>query len=303
MAIDTLAGYAPPHAPQPVARTSSVSLWTDAFKRLRRNRMAMVGLGIIAALVFVAFFGPSLAPYGYNEQRLVRSEVNQPPGWLHLLGTDDFGRDVFSRILYGARTALSVGVIIVGIDLLVGVTVGALAGYCGGWIDNLFMRLTDVMFAFPGLLFAILIVAVLGPGLLNVFIALGVVSWPGMARLVRGQALSIKQLDYVEAARAIGGSARRIVLTHVLPNCLGPVVVSASLGMGSAILAESSLSFIGIGVQAPAPSWGSMINEAMNEWRTYPYLVLAPGAVIALVVFAFNFLGDGLNDALNPRRR
>jgi ABC-type dipeptide/oligopeptide/nickel transport system permease subunit len=299
---DAVAGYIPPHAPQPVAR-ASVSLWTDAFRRLLRNRMAMVGLGIIAALVIVAFFGPSLAPYGYNEQRLVVGEVNRPPGWPHVLGTDDFGRDVFSRILYGARTALSVGVIIVGIDLLVGVTVGALAGYFGGWVDNLFMRLTDVMFAFPGLLFAILIVAVLGPGLLNVFIALGVVSWPSMARLVRGQALSIKQRDYVEAARAVGGSASRIIVTHVLPNCLGPVVVSASLGMGSAILAESSLSFIGIGVQAPAPSWGSMINEAMNEWRTFPYLVLAPGAVIAIVVFAFNFLGDGLNEALNPRAR
>jgi ABC-type dipeptide/oligopeptide/nickel transport system permease subunit len=299
---DALAGYAPPHAPQPVAKASA-SLWTDAFRRLVRNRMAMFGLGIILSLVVLALFGPSLAPYGYNEQRLVIGEVNQSPGWPHVLGTDDFGRDVFSRILYGARTALSVGVIIVGIDLLVGVSVGALAGYFGGWVDNLFMRLTDVMFAFPGLLFAIMIVAVLGPGLLNVFIALGVVSWPGMARLVRGQALSIKQRDYVEAARAVGGSARRIILTHVLPNCLGPVVVSASLGMGSAILAESSLSFIGIGVQAPAPSWGSMINEAMNEWRTYPYLVLAPGAVIAVVVFAFNFLGDGLNDALNPRHR
>ena len=294
--------YAPTGALQRNTRTS-VSLWTDAFKRLVRNRMAMLGLGIIVALVVIALFGPTFAPYGYNEQRLVLSEVNQPPGLAHLLGTDDFGRDVFSRILYGARTALSVGVIIVGIDLVVGVTIGAVAGYFGGWIDNLFMRLTDVMFAFPGLLFAIMIVAVLGPGLLNVFIALGIVSWPSMARLVRGQVLSIKHLDYVEAARAVGGPARRIIITHILPNCLGPVVVSASLGMGSAILAESSLSFIGIGVQAPSPSWGSMINEAMNEWRTYPYLVLAPGAVIAVVVFAFNFLGDGLNDALNPRRR
>ena len=302
MAIEALPRPAEPRA-EPAAPQRSVSLWSDAFDRLRRNRMAMFGLLVILLLVCVAIAGPALAPYGYNEQRLVAGEVNRGPGWPHLLGTDDFGRDVFSRILYGARTALAVGVIVVGIELVIGLSVGSLAGYFGGWVDGLFMRLTDIMFAFPGLLFAILIVAVLGPGLTNVFVALGVVSWPGMARLVRGQVLSIKRRDYVEAARAVGSSDARIILLHVLPNSLGPIVVSASLGMGTAILAESSLSFIGIGVQAPAPSWGSMINEAMNEWHTAPHLVLAPGAVIALVVFAFNFLGDGLNDALNPRRR
>ena len=286
-----------------VTSLRSVSLWSDAFARLRGNRMAMFGLVIIALLVLVAITGPVLAPYGYNDQRLIASEVNLGPGWPHLLGTDDLGRDVFSRILFGARTALAVGVIVVGIELVIGLSVGSLAGYFGGWVDNLFMRLTDIMFAFPGLLFAILIVAVLGPGLLHVFVALGVVSWPGMARLVRGQVLSLKRRDFVEAARSVGGSDRRIILLHVLPNSLGPIVVSASLGMGTAILAESSLSFIGIGVQAPAPSWGSMINEAMTEWHTAPHLVIAPGLVIALVVFAFNFVGDGLNDALNPRRR
>ena len=263
----------------------------------------MLGLAVILVLIFLAIAGPAVAPYGYNEQRLIAGEVSRGPEWAHILGTDDLGRDVFSRILYGARTALAVGVIVVGIELVIGLSVGALAGYFGGWLDGLFMRLTDVMFAFPGLLFAIMIVAVLGPGLTNVFVALGAVSWPGMARLVRGQVLSIRQRDYVEAARAVGAPAWRIILVHVLPNGLGPIIVSASLGMGTAILAESSLSFIGIGVQAPAPSWGSMINEAMTEWRTAPHLVLAPGAVIAVVVFAFNFLGDGLNDALNPRRR
>lgn len=281
----------------------SVSLWSDAVDRLRRNRMAIFGLLVIAVLVVVAIAGPILAPFGYNEQRLIAGEVNRGPGWPYLLGTDDLGRDVFSRVLYGARTALAVGVIVVGIELVIGLLVGSLAGYFGGWIDNGFMRLTDIMFAFPGLLFAILIVAVLGPALVHVFVALGVVSWPGMARLVRGQVLSLKRRDFVEAARCVGGSDLRIILLHVLPNSLGPIVVSASLGMGTAILAESSLSFIGIGVQAPAPSWGSMINEAMNEWHTAPHLVIAPGLVIALVVFAFNFVGDGLNDALNPRRR
>jgi len=302
VAIEALPRPAQPRA-EPITHHRTISLWSDAFDRLRRNKMAMLGLAVILLLVVLAMAGPALAPYGYNEQRLIAGEVNRGPGWAHLLGTDDFGRDVFSRILYGARTALAVGVIVVGIELVIGLTVGSLAGYYGAWHDALFMRLTDIMFAFPGLLFAIMIVAVLGPGLTNVFVALGVVSWPGMARLVRGQVLSIRQRDYVEAARAVGGSARRIILVHVLPNSLGPIVVAASLGMGTAILAESSLSFIGIGVQAPAPSWGSMINEAMNEWRTAPHLVLAPGAVIAVVVFAFNFLGDGLNDALNPRRR
>jgi peptide/nickel transport system permease protein len=262
----------------------------------------MVGLAILLLLVFLALFGRALAPYGYNDQRLEAGQVNRPPGWPHLLGTDGLGRDVLSRLLYGARTALGIGLLVVGADLLLGLTIGALAGYRGGWLDDLLMRLTDIVLAFPGLLLAIMIVSVLGPGLLNVFIALGIAGWPAMARLVRGQVLSSKEHNYVLAARAMGASDRRIILRHVLPNCLGPVVVAVSLSLGGAILAEASLSFIGIGARAPAPSWGGMINEAMSEWRTAPHLVLAPGAAIALVVLAFNALGDGLNEALDPRR-
>lgn len=286
-----------------VTRVRQRSLWVDAGRRLMRNRLAVVGLMIVGLLVFLAVFGRVLAPRGYNEQRLVRAEVNQAPSLSHPFGTDDFGRDVFSRILFGARTALAVGLVVQGIELVIGLSIGAAAAYYGGWLDTLLMRITDIMFAFPGLLFAIMVVAVLGPGLTNVFIALGIVGWPGMARLVRGQVLSVKRREYVEGARTVGASDVRILLQHIIPNCLGPVIVAVSLGMGGAILAESSLSFLGIGVQAPHPSWGSMINEAMTSWRTYPYLAIIPGLIIATVVLAFNFLGDGLNDALNPRSR
>lgn len=284
--------------PQPPVRQ-----WRDTWRRFRRHRLALAGLGILLLLAVLALFGRALAPYGYNDQHLEVGRINQAPGWGHLLGTDGLGRDVFSRLLYGSRTALAVGLIVVGVDLALGATIGALAGYGGGWLDDVLMRVTDTMLAFPGLLLAILIVSVLGSGLVGVFIALGIAGWPDMARLVRAQVLSIKERDYILAARASGASARRIVLSHVLPNCLGPVVVAVSLGLGGAIMAEASLSFIGIGARPPVPSWGGMINEAMNEWRTAPHLVLAPGAAIALAVLACNFIGDGLNEALDPRRR
>jgi ABC-type dipeptide/oligopeptide/nickel transport system permease subunit len=301
------------------------SLWVEALLRLSRNIPAMLGLMLVVAMFFVAIFAPVLAPYSSTQQDL--SQAERPPSLQHLLGTDDLGRDVLSRIIWGARTAALVATIVTLTNITLGVSFGALAGYYGGWVDTLVMRITDFLFAFPGLLFALFIAATIKPsiiewvrgwealvglkglarsGLLDYFtviLALGLVGWPGMARLVRGQFLTLKQKEFVEGARAIGASSWRIIVHHILPNALSPVIVAVSLGMGGIIISEAVLSFVGIGIQPPNASWGAMIYDNYSFWRTRPHLVLAPGLVLASMVFAFNFLGDGLNDALNPRTR
>lgn len=256
-----------------------------------------------AALVAAAILAPVIAPYQYAAQDTRPGCQNAPPSPAHILGTDDLGRDVFSRLLYGARVSLAVAFGVQLVDLLVGVGLGLLSGYYGGRLDHLIMRITDVMFAFPDLLLAILIMAIAPPSLLNVFVALGAVSWPSMARLVRGQTMSLRALEFVEAARALGASDARIMLRHVLPNLLGPVVVAMATGMASVILAESTLSFLGIGIQPPYPSWGTMVSSAMNSFRSYPLQVVIPAVTLACAVLAFNLLADGLRDSLDPRMR
>ena len=275
------------------------SLWIDVWRRFKKNRLAMTGLCIIIILYLVAIFAPVLAPYPYDKMDL--TNLYAPPGSPgHLLGTDEFGRDVLSRLIYGARISLTVGFVVVGMAGTVGVTLGALAGYYGGWVDTLIMRTVDFLYAFPFFILAITIVAILGPSLYNAMVALALVSWPGYARMVRGQFLSLKQREFVEAARSVGVSGPRIILRHLLPNALGPVIVQMSLGVGGAILSASGLSFLGLGAQPPAAEWGAMLSAGKDYLRSAPHLATYPGLAIMITVLAFNFVGDGLRDALDP---
>jgi ABC-type dipeptide/oligopeptide/nickel transport system permease subunit len=301
------------------------NIWRDAFARMRRNRLAMVGLAIAVILIIVAIIGPFISPYGFNETNITQIEAR--PSASHWLGTDQLGRDLLSRILWGARTAVLVATLTTVLTTLLGVVLGSLAAYLGGWVDALISRVIDVLMSFPNLLLAIFVnatvkapvqrfleglAAVTGLRFLAdtvtidyiiVFGALSIVSWPGMARLIRGQILSLRARDYIMAAEALGIGTKGILLRHLIPNALGPVVVTVTVGFGAAMLAESSLSYLGIGVQPPGASWGRMISDSLGRWRYAPHLVLAPGLTLATVIFAFNFLGDGLNDALNPRLR
>ena len=289
-------------------------LWGDAFARLRKNRLAMVGLIIVIVLFLLAIFGPIVAPYAYQAQDLkaVVANGNRPihPGDAHhILGTDQLGRDLLSRLMDGARISMSVAIVVQIVVLLIGVPIGAIAGWFGGRIDNLLMRFTDVMYAFPDLLFIILLSVAFREtpfgkamdGLLVVFVAIGLTIWVTVARLVRGQLLALKETEYVEAARAIGVSDAKIVTRHLLPNGIGPVIVAVTLGIPSAILAESTLAYIGIGVKAPRASWGSLIADGQRLIRSDPHLVLFPGIFIAVALISFTFLGDGLRDALDPK--
>jgi ABC-type dipeptide/oligopeptide/nickel transport system permease subunit len=260
----------------------------------------MVGLVLVGILVVVAIAAPVLAPYHPTEDVDLTAHLKRPC-LAHPFGQDEFGRDVLSRVIFGSRISLSVGILVEGISLVIGMTVGLVAGYYGGVVDDVFMRVTDIMFAFPSLLFAIGIMATLGPGLYNVFIALGLVGWPGLARLVRGQVLSLREKEFVEAARCLGAPGLRIMLRHLVPNCLGPVTVWVTLGIPEAIMAEASLSFLGLGAQPPTPSWGAMIYAALAYVRTEPWLAFFPGLAILITVLGFNLLGDGLRDALDPR--
>jgi len=302
-------------------RAARRSGWLEFWRRFSRNRLAVVGLFIAGLMFFTGIFAPWLAPHSYREQDL--DAVEQMPSWKHPLGTDELGRDQLSRLIWGARTAVIIAPAATLVGLTLGLLMGALAGYLGGRVDALIMRLADLLFAFPGLLFALLVAATIQPrveawlraikGLegfvkagyaqvLVVIIALSAVGWPGMARLVRGQILSLKEEQFVEAAVAIGASPWRIIRRHLLPNTLAPIVVAVSMGMGGAILAEATLSFFGIGIRPPTPSWGSMIYDNYSFWRhpAAPVLLWVPGLVVASLVFAFNFVGDGLNEALRP---
>jgi peptide/nickel transport system permease protein len=266
---------------------------------LRRATTLLAAL-YLAAMVFVAVFAPFLTPYHFSRDR---GRPIQPPSAAHLLGTDEQGRDVLSRLFYGARVSLTVAVAVEAVELLFGLTLGMLAGLRGRWLDTLVMRVTDLMFAFPDILLAILITGLLGKSLTNVFLALALVGWPGMVRLVRGQVLSLAGREYIEAARALGASDTRIMLRHLLPNLLGPVTVAATVGMGAIVLAESTLSFLGLGIQPPYPSWGSMISQGWEYHRQNPMLTVYPALLLAGTIMAFNFLGDGLRDWLDPHGR
>ena len=269
--------------------------------RLRRNPGAMIGLVLIVLLVAMALTASVLRPEGYDNQNLRDGLL--PPGGAHILGTDELGRDLISRIVYGARISLQVGIIATVISAFVGIFLGAVAGYMGGKVDYLIQAMVDISWAFPTVLMAIFMVAVLGPGLMNVMIAVGLVYWGGYARVVRGQILSLREWDFVTAARCLGASPFRIITRHMLPNVIAPVIVMSSLMMGDAILIEATLSFLGMGAQPPVPSWGSILASGRSHMALAPWVMIFPGMAIMLTVLGFNMLGDGLRDATDPRLR
>ena len=266
------------------------------------NRLTYIGLAIAAVVIFVAIFAPWLSPYDPFEQELSRRLLE--PSTQYWFGTDLLGRDVFSRVLYGARISLQVGISVVLVSGVIGVIIGAIAGFYGGWVDRILSGyLFNVFLAFPGLLLAIALVAFLGPGLGKLILALCIIGWVGYARVMRGQVLKVREYDFVQAAKALGASNLRILFIHILPNSIQPLIVQASLGMAGAVLSEASLSFLGLGIPPPAPSWGTMIEEARNYFATYPHTLFFPGVAIALTVLAFNFIGDGLREYLDPKQR
>lgn len=272
-----------------------------ALQQLKKNKIAIIGLIIIISLAFIALFAPFIAPHDPIEQNLDKRLLT--PCREYPMGTDDLGRCLLSRIIYGARVSLKLGVIVVGIITVIGVTLGLISGYYGGIVDEIIMRLVDVVLAFPGIILALAIAGALGPGLFNVMLALAMVGWTGLARVVRGSVLSIKQKEFVESARALGCSDLHIMTRHILPNVMAPVIVLATLDMAFIILAAAGLSFLGLGAQPPTPEWGSMLNNGRAFMRTAPHLTTFPGLAIMVAVLAFNFLGDGLRDALDPRQQ
>jgi ABC-type dipeptide/oligopeptide/nickel transport system permease subunit len=295
----------------------SVSLWNITMRRLRRRKSAILGVIILGILILIALTAQWIAPYDPVKSMLDVAGYpgiptkRQPPCIhafgcpqdqpQHILGLDGNIRDEFSRLLYGARLSLMIGFSTVTFAIIIGTILGALAGYMGGWVDNTIMRVMDVLLAFPSLLLAIAIVTVLGPGLINALLAIGIVSIPAYARVVRASVLSVREMDYVSASRALGGSMTQILFRRILPNALTPLIVQGTLGIATAILDAAALSFLGLGAQPPTPEWGSMLGAERNQVFTAPHLVFFPGIAIALTVLAFNLLGDGLRDALDPR--
>ncbi|KKB06894.1 peptide ABC transporter [Devosia geojensis] len=298
-------------------------LWSDAWARLRANRIAMVGLAFIALLILIAIFGPWLTPYDFLTQNL--DARNLPPSMSHWLGTDELGRDVASRVIYGTRTAFLVAIVVTAISVVIGSTLGAIAGYFGGRADAVIMWFTDVFMSVPNLLLVIVINTSLKPPLgrwmdamylwsgntlfrntvlvdfIMVFGTISLVMWPPYARTVRAQILSVRSQPYVLAARSLGLPSRQIILRYLIPNSIGPLVVAVSAGLGGAMVLESAFSFLGVGVQPPTPSWGLMISDGLRTWQQYPHLLAAPAIALAIASVAFSFIGDGLNDALNPK--
>ena len=271
-----------------------------AWRRLRRRKGAMVGLAVIVVFILLALLAPWVAPYDPLKQSW--SLVRKAPSAAHWFGTDEVGRDLLSRVIFGARASLSAGIISVGIALCVGVPLGIIAGYIGGWLDALISRITDAMLATPFLILAIALAAFLGPSLGNAMIAIGITATPIFIRLTRGQVMAVKVEDYIEAARSVGNPRWRIALFHILPNILPPLLVQATLALAAAIIAEAALSFLGLGQQPPAPSWGSMLNTSQRFLTQAPWMAVWPGVAIFFVVLAFNLLGDGLRDAFDPRQ-
>lgn len=312
-----------PLSPVAAQEEAPVSLWRDAWYRLKRNKLAVFGLAVVLILAFAAIFGPYLAPYDYLSQDL--QARNAVPSLTHLFGTDDLGRDVFSRVVFGTRTAFLVAVIVTVIAVFIGTLLGAIAGFFGNPFDRVIMWLTDMTMSVPNLLLVVVInaslkspitkwmeaqyLATLNPfyrqtiwvDFMLVFGSMALISWPPYARLVRAQVLSIRSRPYITAAQALGLSNWIIMKRYVIPNALGPLIVSVSAGLGTAMVLESAFSFLGVGVNPPTPSWGNMISDGLRVWQHYPHLLAAPAAVLGLASVAFSFLGDGLNDALNPR--
>lgn len=285
---------------QEILRPSS-TYWNDAWERLQENKLAMVSLYTLIGIIFLAVFGPMLSSISYSDQNL--SQANQYPSAQHWFGTDNLGRDLFIRVLYGARISLAIGFAASLINLVIGVIYGGLAGFLGGRTDRIMMNIVDILYGIPMLLYVILLMVVLKPGLSNIFIALGIAYWLGMARIVRGQILSLKEQEYIMAARILGASTWRILIRHLIPNSMGPIIITMTLAIPEAIFTEAFLSFIGLGVAAPMASWGVLASEGVVSLRSYPFQLFFPAAAISITMLAFNFLGDGLRDALDPRVR
>ena len=279
------------------------SQWAIAGRRMKRNRLAMTGLGLVVVFYLVALLAPYLAPFDPIAQGDIAATGYLSPGGPYWLGTDQFGRDVLSRVLYGARISLAIGFVATAISVTLGTLLGALAGYFGGKVDAAIMRFTDMVLAFPRLVLLILIVALFNPGITVIILVLGLTQWPSTTRIVRGDVLSLREREFIQAARALGLGKGRIILRHLIPNVMAPVIVTATLGIGNTIVLEAGLSFLGLGVQPPTPSWGNMVaagrDNLLNAW----WVTTFPGLVIVLVVLAFNLVGDGLRDALDPRLR
>ncbi|MFT6758256.1 MAG: oligopeptide transport system permease protein [Chitinophagales bacterium] len=275
------------------------SLWQDAVDRLRQNKLAMTGLWFLLLMVVIALLTPFIAPYSYEIQNLDLGAT--PPSLAHWFGTDTFGRDLLTRVMYGGRVSLAVGFIATAVALLIGVLWGAVAGYVGGKTDAVMMRIVDILYALPFMIFIILLMVVFGRSILLLFLAIGCVEWLTMARIVRGQVLTLCQQEFVDAAVVIGLSPWQIISRHIIPNALGPIIVYVTLTIPSVMLLEAFLSFLGLGIQPPESSWGLLISYGVETMEEYPWLLIFPGLALSLSLFALNFLGDGLRDALDPR--
>ena len=289
-------------APNEPIKGKHRTLWRDAMHRFFRNRLAVVGLIIVVSFVFIAIFAEVLAPFRYDQANFSRVRWLPMRDPVHVLGTDEVGRDYLSRLIFGARTSLTVGIVVMSIAVLIGVPLGALAGYYGGTVDFVISRIIEIMTAFPGLLFSILIITVYGGGMAMVILALSITSWIGIARLTRAQFLSLREKEFIESARAMGARQRTILFRHLLPNALSPILVAVSFGIPTVIFAEAGLSFLGIGINDPIPSWGKMVGIAGSYVRVSWHMALFPTLAIALTMLGFAFLGDGLRDALDPKQ-
>ena len=279
----------------------NTTYWQDAWRRLKQNKLAMLGLYTTIFMILLAIIGPFVSSISYSDQNLM--QANQPPSLAHWFGTDSLGRDLWIRVLYGARISLAIGLVASLNNLTIGVIYGGIAGLLGGRVDRIMMNLVDVLYGIPVLLYVILLMVVLKPGLTNIFIALGIAYWLGMARIVRGQILSLKEQEYVLAAKALGASNWQILYRHLIPNSLGPIIITMTLAIPEAIFTEAFLSFIGLGVVAPMASWGVLSSEGVTSLRSYPFQLFFPAMAISITMLSFIFLGDGLRDALDPHAR
>ncbi len=279
----------------------SVSFWKDSWQRLKRHRMGMLGFIIVIIMVFFAILGPMIIDKSYSDQDL--DSAYSPPNSEYLMGADNLGRDVFVRIAYGARISLGVGFVATVISLIIGVLYGTIAGYYGGVTGEIMMRIIDILNSVPSMLYVILLMTILKPGLTNVFIVLGITGWLEMARLVRGEVITLKEREFVMAARISGVKSFKIMIKHLIPNAMGSIIVAITIGIPGAIFLESFLSFMGLGVSSPMASWGSMASEGIDAFRSHPNLLFFPAVFISITILGFNFLGDGLRDSLDPRMR
>ncbi|MBQ6173753.1 MAG: ABC transporter permease [Clostridia bacterium] len=277
----------------------SLTYWHDVWRRFRKNKLAMIGLGFILIMTIACILVPMLSVYSYDGMDY--TSMNAAPSWKHLCGADFMGRDLFIRIMYGARISLTIGLVAAAINMVIGVTVGGVSGYCGGYTDIVIMRIVDILSSLPSLLYILLIMLLLGKSLTSVIIALCFTSWTGTARVVRNEVLRLKQSEYVLAARLAGARTPHLLLRHLVPNAMGPIIVSTAFMIPNAIFSEAFLAFLGIGIELPKASWGTLANGGIKDMASYPHLVIFPIIAICLTMFSFNFIGDGLRDALDPR--